>query len=73
MCVCSWTDIDTNVACQQLGFRSGNFSFLSWSTNDTDYMLYHKPMCTGTERNMVQCPGAAGIQIGHKICRKPIV
>ena len=53
----SWTVEDVNVACRQLGFQKGatyreyfeGFSFLSCTKNDSQYMLFHKPDCVGTE------------------------
>ena len=68
----SWTDVDANVTCRQLGFNGGEFSFLSWAMNDTTYMLYYKPQCEGTEDRVVECPGYRGIQIGSKICGEHI-
>src|SRR6218665_1849134 len=64
----SWTQTDVDVSCQQLGFQTGNFSFVSWATNDTSYMLYHKPSCTGQEQNIMDCPGSKSIKIGSRIC-----
>jgi len=68
MFVCSWTMADVNVTCQQLGFRSGNFSFLPWARNDSSYMLYLEPNCIGNESNILDCPGSRNIRIGSKIC-----
>ena len=61
---------DVNVACQQLGFRAGNFSFLPWARNDSSYMLYLEPGCVGDESNILNCPGSRNIRIGSKICRQ---
>jgi Scavenger receptor cysteine-rich domain len=66
----SWTDTDVNVACQQLGFLTGNFSFVSWARNDSLYMLYHKPACSGSELSVLDCPAASNICIGSRICSK---
>jgi len=66
--VCSWTTADVNVACQQLGFRKGNFSFLPYARNESSYMLYLEPNCAGDEANILDCPGARNIRIGSKIC-----
>jgi len=70
VCVFSWTMADVNVACQQLGFRTGNFTFLPWARNDSSYMLYLKPSCVGSEASILDCPGARDIRIGSKICRQ---
>ena len=64
----SWTEADTTVACRQLGFDHGNFSFFSWSTNDSMFMLYHKPNCNGDEQSVLKCPGVGNIKIGSRIC-----
>lgn len=68
--LCSWTQEAVDVACKQLGFNNGTFSFVSWSRNDTDFMLYHNPACEGSETNILDCPNKNNIQIGHKICRR---
>ena len=57
-----------DVACRQLGFKTGNFSFLSWARNDSSFMLFHRPSCSGSERHIMDCPGSAGIKIGSRIC-----
>ena len=64
----SWTQTDTDVTCRQLGFKNGTFSFVSFATNDSMYMLYHKPECQGHEGRITDCPGSARIQIGSRIC-----
>ena len=56
------------MACQQLGFEWGNFSFISWARNDTLNMLYHRPECTGEETHLMDCPRAHTIEIGTNIC-----
>ena len=60
--------MDVKVACQLLGFQWGNFSFMSWARNDTLFMLYHRPQCIGEEKHIMECPGAANIEIGSRIC-----
>ena len=66
----SWTQTDTNITCRQLGFKNGTFSFVSFATNDSMYMLYHKPDCRGYEDHIMDCSGSARIQIGSRICGK---
>lgn len=68
--VFSWTQTDTDVACQQLGFETGNFSFIAFALNDSSYMLYYRPNCVGNESSIMDCPGSQNIQIGSGICRK---
>ncbi|XP_013419620.1 protein bark beetle [Lingula anatina] len=71
--VCSnyrnWTQIDAEVACRQLGYNSGNFTFNStlW-TNDTWTMMYELPACYGHESSIFDCPGNTDIKIGRTIC-----
>jgi len=68
MFIYSWTTADVTVACQQLGFRTGNFSFLPYARNESSYMLYLEPSCAGDETNILDCPGSRNIRIGSKIC-----
>ncbi len=56
------------MTCAQLGFKNGTFSFVSFATNDSMYMLYHKPECRGDENHIMDCPGSARVQIGSRIC-----
>ena len=67
---CSWTQETVNVACRQLGFRSGNFSFERIADNETHYMLYEHPGCRGPEASVFDCPGFNNISIGKQICRE---
>lgn len=64
----SWTQTTVNLACRQLGFRSGNFSFERIADNETHYMLYDNPGCAGQETNVLDCPGRVNISIGKQIC-----
>ncbi|KAI0230770.1 hypothetical protein LSAT2_018882 [Lamellibrachia satsuma] len=64
----NWTQTDTDVACRQLGFLEGIFSFVSWARNDSRFMLYHQPDCSGSESNILDCAGSQRIQIGSRIC-----
>lgn len=74
----SWTTEDVNVACKQLGFERGvsfreyhnGFAFLAYPSNNSHYMLFHKPNCSGNEFSLKDCPGYGNVQIGSKICRK---
>ena len=68
----SWTDIDVNVTCRQLGFNGGFFRFLSYAGNDSLYMLYHRPQCVGDESDILLCPGRNEIKIGSRTCGKHI-
>ncbi|CAH1792063.1 unnamed protein product [Owenia fusiformis] len=64
----NWTQIDVNTTCHHLGFLTGNFTFEELARNDTVYMQYEQPNCTGSEANLFQCPGARNIKLGGRIC-----
>ncbi|XP_076442507.1 protein bark beetle-like [Babylonia areolata] len=64
----NFTDIDVNVTCRHLGFLKGNFTYHSFSRNLTDYMLWEKPGCTGSETTLFECPGVSRIRAGAHIC-----
>ncbi|XP_052783699.1 protein bark beetle-like isoform X2 [Mya arenaria] len=64
----NFTAIDLNVTCRHLGFVYGNFTYHSFSRNETDYMLYEKPSCRGDENSLFACPGAVNIKFGKAIC-----
>lgn len=75
--VCSngqnWTRTDAQVACRQLGFADGNFTFHSLAMNSTYflrrfYMLLQSPQCNGTERSLLDCPGAVNVSVSRDIC-----
>ncbi|KAH3754675.1 hypothetical protein DPMN_189356 [Dreissena polymorpha] len=64
----NFTNIDLNVTCRHLGFVYGNFTYHSFSRNETDYMLFEKPACRGSENSLFDCPGAKDIKYGPTIC-----
>lgn len=64
----NFTAIDLNVTCRHLGFVYGNFTYHSFTRNETDYMLFEKPTCTGSENNLLDCPGSKDIKYGATIC-----
>lgn len=66
----SYTKIDANVTCQHLGFVWGNFTYHSFSRNKTEYMLFERPQCTGSEKSLFDCPGARNkkMTLGKHIC-----
>ena len=66
----SWTDVDVNVTCQELGFAGGMFNFFSWARNDSRFMLVYKPDCQGGESRLMDCPGSQNAKIGSRICGK---
>ena len=65
---CSFTEIDLNVTCRQLGFVYGNFTYHSFARNETDYMLFEKPGCIGSENSLFECPGYKDIKYGATMC-----
>lgn len=66
----SYTKIDANVTCRHLGFVWGNFTYHSFSRNKTDYMLFERPDCSGSEKSLFDCPGKLNIRVGANICGK---
>ncbi|GFR58265.1 scavenger receptor cysteine-rich domain protein [Elysia marginata] len=66
----NFTAIDANVTCRHLGFLKGNFTYHSFSRNLTDYILWEKPGCVGTENSLFDCPGALDVNMktGMHIC-----
>lgn len=66
----SFTEIDLNVTCRHLGFAYGNFTYHSFTRNETDYMVFEKPACRGTENSLFECPGRANIKDGARVCGK---
>nr|KAG5700697.1 hypothetical protein BaRGS_029062 [Batillaria attramentaria] len=64
----NFSEIDVNVTCRHLGFLKGNFTYHSFSRNLTDYILWEKPDCVGTENSLFDCPGTSRIQTGAHIC-----
>lgn len=64
----NFSALDVNVTCRHLGFLKGNFTYHSFSRNLTDYMLWEKPECQGTENSLFDCPGISRIQTGAHIC-----
>ncbi|CAH8431249.1 unnamed protein product [Schistosoma turkestanicum] len=75
--VCSqnneWSKADTRIACQQLGYFNGNFSFGSQSSNQYSSVQISKPNCFGNETNQLglfSCPGLMmkNITYGRNIC-----
>lgn len=64
----NFTAIDLNVTCRHLGFVYGNFTYHSFTRNETDYMLFEKPACTGSENSLFDCPGNKNIKYGATIC-----
>ncbi|KAL3873372.1 hypothetical protein ACJMK2_036501 [Sinanodonta woodiana] len=53
----NYTGIDVNATCLHLGFVYGNFTYHSFAQNETDYMIYEKPGCLGSENSLFDCPG----------------
>ncbi|KAK6181325.1 hypothetical protein SNE40_009204 [Patella caerulea] len=64
----NFTEIDANVTCRHLGFLKGNFTYHSFTRNQTEYMLFEKPDCGGTENSLFDCGGSRNIRLGHHIC-----
>ena len=64
----SFTDKDLDVTCHHLGFLMGNFTYHSFADNLTNYILWEKPSCTGTEDSLFDCPGVLRIQHGAHVC-----
>lgn len=64
----SFTEIDANVTCRHLGFLKGNFTYHSFARNLTDYILWEKPDCKGSENSLFDCPGANSMKTGRHIC-----
>ena len=64
----SFTAIDANVTCRHLGFLKGNFTYHSYARNLTEYILWEKPGCVGTENSLFDCPGMRAIRTGRHIC-----
>lgn len=64
----NFTAIDLNVTCRHLGFVYGNFTYHSFARNGTDYMVYEKPACRGTENSLFECPGKNNIKVGARVC-----
>ena len=62
--------IDANVTCRQLGFVGGNFTYHSFSRNQTEYMMFKKPACRGHENSLFECIGKDAISVGTHICGK---
>ncbi|KAL3873370.1 hypothetical protein ACJMK2_036499 [Sinanodonta woodiana] len=64
----NYTGIDVNATCRHLGFVYGNFTYHSFAQNETDYMMYEKPGCLGSENSLFDCPGKNNVKIGAHIC-----
>ena len=68
--LCSFSAVDLNVTCRHLGFVYGNFTYHSFTRNETNYMLFEKPACTGSENSLFDCPGSKNIKYGASVCSK---
>ena len=66
--ISSFTEIDLNVTCRHLGFAYGNFTYHSFARNETDYMVFEKPACRGSENSLFECPGKINIKAGPNVC-----
>ncbi|XP_074661276.1 protein bark beetle-like [Tubulanus polymorphus] len=68
----NWTKESSDVACRQLGFEAGNFTFEPVADNETYYMLFENPQCSGLESSLYACPGMKSISLGKHVCDNQI-
>lgn len=64
----NFTEAEANVTCRHLGFHNGNFTYHSFSWNFTDYLLFERPKCSGSENSLTECPGWTNIKMGPHVC-----
>ena len=64
----SWSELDANVTCKSLGFSNGTFYNYAPVNNLTNHMKLFMPRCTGSERDLLECRGAAHPELGLTAC-----
>ena len=70
---CSWTQIDTDMVCKELGFVNGTFSLGRLAFNGSRHVRLPKPHCLGGEGSILNCKGnteKGAIQYGGTVCGK---
>ena len=66
----SWTLIDMQTVCRELGYTGGEYWTWVDHLNDTKQCLWEKPQCSGLERHVKECSNWAGRQLGAGVCGK---
>lgn len=69
----SWTAVDAEIVCKQLGFAAPVNDYFTYNFTATDYHNYiaiTQPNCTGGEDKLLNCKGAAVPKYSSQICSK---
>jgi len=71
--VFSWTVVDMQIVCKELGLTGGEYWTWVDHYNDTKQLLWEKPRCLGVEQHVKECSNWAGRQLGAGVCGMKLV